>query len=189
LAQAHHTWLNRVVLNLPAPNPNSFQRLILRLASARPVAWVLARLLPSIDHICLRLTGGRHTATSLLSGLPVLILTTRGARSGLPRQHLLLSVKDGERILLFPTNFGSEKAPAWLYNLRANPQAELGYRGQQAEFLAHEASGEELLRSWAMADALYPGYAAYRRRIHQRRVPVIVLEPVAAPETSQQRSQ
>ena len=156
--------------------PNAAQRAVKQLASAAPVAWLLARTLRHLDRGVLALTRGRQTATSLLAGLPVIFLTTTGAKSGQPRTTPLICGVDGQRLILFATNFGGAKNPAWYYNLRANPQVTVAYRDQSATYHSREATADERERYWPMADAIYAGYAAYRVRASHREIPVVVLE-------------
>ena len=155
--------------------PNATQRAVKRLASTAPAAWFLSKTLRHFDRGVLALSGGRQTATSLLAGLPVILLTTTGAKSGQPRTTPLICGVDGERLVLFATNFGGAKNPAWYYNLRTNPQVTVTYREQSATYHSREATPEERERYWPMADAIYTGYAAYRERASHREIPVVVL--------------
>jgi deazaflavin-dependent oxidoreductase (nitroreductase family) len=156
--------------------PNLLQRTVQRIASLTPVAWLLARTLRHLDRSVMRISGGRTTATSLLSGLPVIYLTTTGAKSGQPRTTPLICGVDGDRLILFATNFGGQKNPAWSYNLRANPVATVAYQGKSAVYRSREATPEERARYWPMADQIYAGYAAYRKRAAHREIPMFVLE-------------
>ncbi|MFO7635281.1 MAG: nitroreductase/quinone reductase family protein [Caldilinea sp.] len=156
--------------------PNTLQRSVKRIASVAPVAWLLARTLRHLDRAATNLSGGRTTATSLLSGLPVIYLTTTGAKSGQPRTTPLICGVDGDQLVLFATNFGGQKNPAWSFNLRANPVATVAYHGQTATYRSREATSEERERYWPMADEIYAGYAAYRERATHREIPMFVLE-------------
>ena len=93
-----------------------------------------------------------------------------------PRTTPLICGVDGERLILFATNFGGARNPGWYYNLRANPQATVTYRDQSATYHSREATADERARYWPMADAIYAGYAAYRVRASHRDIPVVVLE-------------
>ena len=163
-------------MSLEFRSPNLLQRSVKRIASWTPVVWLLARTLRHLDHGVTRLSGGRTTATSLLTGLPVIYLTTTGAKSGQPRTTPLICGVDGDRLILFATNFGGQKNPAWSYNLRANPLATVAYHGKSAAYHSREATPEERARYWPMADQIYAGYAAYRERAAHREIPVFVLE-------------
>ncbi|MBE2238109.1 MAG: nitroreductase family deazaflavin-dependent oxidoreductase [Caldilineaceae bacterium] len=158
--------------------PNLAQRAVKHIAALAPVAWLLARTLRPLDRATMHLTRGRTTATSLLTGLPVIYLTTTGAKSGQPRTTPLICGVDGERLILFATNFGGDKHPAWSYNLRANPVATVTYQGQPATYHSREATAAERARYWPLADAIYAGYAAYRKRAAHREIPVFVLERI-----------
>ena len=106
------------------------------------------------------------------------LLTTIGRKSGQPRTTPLICGVDGERLILFATNFGGDKHPAWSYNLRANPVATVTYQGQPAPYHSREATAAERARYWPLADAIYAGYAAYRKRAAHREIPVFVLERI-----------
>lgn len=164
-------------MTLTPHRPNLFQRLALRLAATRWAGEVLRRLLRPIDRIMLDHSGGRQSLTSIATGLPVIQLTTVGAKSGEPRTNPLLAGVDGERLVLFPTNFGREQAPGWLHNLRANPEVKVTYRQEERRYRAREASAAEQESYWKLGDSFYPGYKAYRERVLTRSIPVIVLEP------------
>ena len=165
-----------IAMSLEFRPPNLVLRAVKRIASLAPVAWLLARTLRHLDRAAISLSGGRTTATSLLTGLPVIYLTTTGAKSGQPRTTPLICGVDGDRLILFATNFGGQKNPAWSYNLRANPAATVAYRGRVAVYCSREATQAERERYWPLADQLYAGYAAYRERAAHRTIPVFVLE-------------
>ncbi len=160
-------------------SPNLAARGIRRLIAARPMAWLLARTIHHVDGAVLRLSGGRTTAAALLSGLPIVLLTTTGARSGRPRAVPLVAVPDGPRLILIASNWGQARHPAWYYNVKANPRVSVTRDGQTRPYQAREAVGEERAALWARAVAVYPGYEGYARRAG-RSIPVVVLENVQA---------
>ncbi|MFH8404527.1 nitroreductase family deazaflavin-dependent oxidoreductase [Streptomyces sp. NPDC018019] len=111
------------------------------------------------------------------AGQPLLLLTTTGARSGLPRTTPALYLPDGaDRLAVFASNGGSPTAPAWFHNLTAHPLAtvEVGTRTHQAR--AAVAAGEERDRLWGRQVAAHPQFAAFQERAG-RRIPVVVLTP------------
>lgn len=159
------------------PEANRLQRLVWTVSSSRPGAWLFARTLHHIDRLVLRLTRGRATAPGVLAGLPVITLATTGARSGQRREVPLVGVPSGDQIAVIGTRFGHRRTPGWYFNLRAHPQAEVGYRGRTVPVIAREAEGDERQAAWARGCELYAGYQAYARRIDHRQIHVMVLEP------------
>lgn len=156
---------------------NPIQRLIRRLAASGPGSWLFARILDRIDRPIHRLTGGRHTLASLVSGLPVAILTTTGARSGLPRSVPVLGLPTPDGLAVIASNFGQERHPAWYFNLRADPTGEVELDGEKRRFRAVEAEGARRERIWQEGLRVYPGWSTYERRAARRRIAVFVLEP------------
>jgi len=161
----------------PSFQPNVLQHGAQRLASTALMASVLARVIHHVDQPLFRLSGGRTTLTSLVTGLPVVTLTTTGAKSGQPRTVPLIAIPDGDQMVLIASNFGQAHHPAWVLNLRATPQATIARNGITRSYVAHEAEGAEYDEYWRRAVALYAGYAAYKERTSGRRIPIMVLAP------------
>lgn len=132
-----------------------------------------------MDATMLRWSKGKYALTTILSGLPVVVLTTVGARSGEPRSIPLAGFPDGEKIILIPSSFGSPHYPAWYHNLRANTQVQLSINGQSKEYNAHISDQVERVRYWQLALHYYPGYLAYQQRSGGREIPIVVLEPAS----------
>jgi deazaflavin-dependent oxidoreductase (nitroreductase family) len=158
---------------------NVLQRGMRLLAGTRPMAWLFARVLHHLDGPVLRRTGGRHSVSSALTGMPIVELTTVGARSGEARTLPLVGVPDGDGLVLVASNYGQQRNPAWYYNLKAHPRCSVGFRGQRREMDASEAEGDERQRLWELDVAVYPPRNHYARRAGNRRIPVMVLRPVA----------
>ena len=156
---------------------NRFQRLIWKVSSSRPGAWLFAKTLHHIDRLVLQLSRERATVPGVLAGLPVITLATTGARTGQRREVPLVGVPSGDQIAVIGTRFGQRRTPGWYFNLRADPQAEVGYRGRTVPVVAHEADGDEREAVWARGCEIYAGYQAYARRIDHRQIHVMVLEP------------
>ena len=140
--------------------------------------WLLSRWLPSLDRFILRRTNGKHTAASFLTGLPIITLTTFGAKSGQPHACPLIPIPDGERVILIASNFGNTRHPSWYLNLRAHPEAILTHNGVDAAYSAREATGPERQTYWTLAVKLYPGYHAYKHRTRGRKIPILILTPL-----------
>jgi len=142
---------------------------------------VVAPLVLAVDRILLHLSCDRLCLTTLLTGLPVMLVTTTGARTGCLREHPLTALRESDRFALVASNFGRSRYPGWYYNLRAHPDAQIRLAGRQQPVRARPASSEERARFWAIAVHHYPGYALYERRAAPRPVPVFVLEPSEDP--------
>ena len=87
----------------------------------------VCRTLDHIDRILLRLSRGQVTLSGVVAGLPVLTVTTTGARTGQRRSAPLLGVPVGEDIAVIGTSFGQSRTPGWYYNMRADPKVEVTY--------------------------------------------------------------
>ena len=156
-------------------SPNAAQGVVRRIIATRPAAWALARTIHHLDRAVMRLSGGRTTAAALFSGLPVVTVTTIGAKSGRPRSVPLVAVPDGDRLILIASNWGQAKHPAWYYNVKAHPDVTVTAGGETRRYVAREVMGEERAACWARAVAVYPGYEGYAARAG-REIPVVVVE-------------
>jgi deazaflavin-dependent oxidoreductase (nitroreductase family) len=141
------------------------------------MTWLYLRILQQADQYVYVLTRGRTTLSSWLSGLPVVMLTTIGARTGQRRTLPVLGLPDGERIVLIASNYGRRRNPSWYHNLRKNPRATVSVEGVIYEVEAHELTGEERERCFQRGVEMYPGFAVYRRWAAGRQIPVIKLDP------------
>lgn len=154
---------------------NLVQRALRRFAASGPGSWLFARVLHRIDRPVYRLTGGRHTFANLLSGIPVVMLTTTGARSGVPRIVPVLGLPTPDGLVVIASNFGQARHPAWYHNLRANPEGHATVNGINRAFHATEADGDVRERIWQEGLKVYPGFSQYERRASHRRIAVFVL--------------
>lgn len=157
---------------------NAVQKALRRLAASGPGAWLFARVLHRIDRPVYRLTRGRHTFANLLSGIPVVLLTTTGARTGRTRTVPVLGLPTADGLAVIASNFGQQHQPGWYYNLRANPEGSVTADGRTRQVRAVEAEGDVRRRIWEEGLRIYPGWAQYERRASHRRIAVFVLEPV-----------
>jgi deazaflavin-dependent oxidoreductase (nitroreductase family) len=156
---------------------NLLQRGVQTVTSTRPGAWLMSRLLTRADVAATRLSRGRVSLPRMLAGLPVLVLTSTGRRSGQPRSTHLIAVPLDDTVALLGTNFGQTTTPAWVLNLEADPRASVTYDGVTREVVAREATEEERSRILAGSRSVYGGYAKYQQRITGRRLRMFVLEP------------
>ena len=120
-------------------------------------------------------SGGTEGTTLRDTGLPVVLLTTRGARSGKIRKIPLMRVEHKGRYAVVASQGGAPRHPVWYYNLMADPRVELRDRTEQWDMTAREVTGAEKAEWWERAVAAYPPYADYQKRT-DREIPVFVLE-------------
>jgi deazaflavin-dependent oxidoreductase (nitroreductase family) len=157
---------------------NAVQKLLRRVAASGPGAWLFARILHRIDRPINRLTRGRYTLSGLLSGLPVVMLTTTGAKSGQPRTTPVLGFPVNGGVAVAAANWGQDRDPSWYHNLRAHPDAEVVVDGIRRRVRAVEAEDQRRAEIWQQGLRVYPGWEQYERRATHRRICVFVLEPV-----------
>lgn len=117
--------------------------------------------------------GGAGILGRSLGNLTVILVAT-GRHSGRVREVPLWAYADRGRLVLVGTNGGRKPVPGWVYNLRANPEAQVHLGRDIRAVRAAEAEGDEWERLWALVTAAYPGYLAYLRWIH-RPVPLVIL--------------
>ena len=156
---------------------NAIQRLVQKTAASGPGAWVFQRTLYPIDRVLFGLTNGRVTVPGLLAGLPVIMLTTTGAKSGKERTMPLVGIPIDDDMAVIGSNFGQEPTPGWVYNLRAKPEAMVSYRSSSVAVTARSASEAETERAFDIGAAFYGGFPKYRERAAHRDIEVFVLEP------------
>lgn len=154
-----------------------FQRLARHTAATRPMTWLYVRIQRRLDQFVYRLTDGRTTPTSWLSGLPVIMLTTTGAKSGRPRTVPVLGFRDGDRVTVIASNYGQSSYPSWYHNLRSHPEATVTVDRATYEVEARELTGQEYDEWFERAARMYPGFVVYRDRASRRRIPVLTLDP------------
>jgi F420H(2)-dependent quinone reductase len=123
--------------------------------------------------------GSGGTAGTTLRGMPVIILTSRGAKSGKIRKTPLMRVEDEGRYAVVASQGGAPTHPVWYFNLVADPHVELQDGPRRWDMVARELTGEEKAVWWDRAVAAYPDYADYQTRT-DRQIPVFLLEAAPA---------
>jgi F420H(2)-dependent quinone reductase len=122
-------------------------------------------------------SGGQRANTFRDTGLPVVIVTTRGNKSGKLRKTPLMRVEHNGEYALVASLGGSPKHPVWYYNLKADPEAVTVQDGPDpVDMRVRELSGEEREVWWERAVAAYPPYADYQERT-DRVIPVLLASP------------
>ncbi|QKV96627.1 nitroreductase family deazaflavin-dependent oxidoreductase [Streptomyces sp. NA02950] len=123
-------------------------------------------------------SGGAKGMT--IRGMPVVLLTTRGAKSGKIRKTPLMRVEHDGRYAIVASLGGAPKHPLWYHNVVADPRVELRDGSLRQDMTAREVTGDEKALWWERAVQAYPDYADYQRKT-DRQIPLFVLEPSAAP--------
>ncbi|HET9875993.1 MAG TPA: nitroreductase family deazaflavin-dependent oxidoreductase [Mycobacterium sp.] len=127
------------------------------------------------DHIrAYRDSGGE--VGYLWNGVPTLLLTVTGRRTGQERTSALIFGRDGSDYLVVASMGGAPRHPSWYLNLQANPQANIQVRAEEFAVVAHTASAAEKPRLWKIMTDIWPNYDVYQSRT-DRDIPVVVLTP------------
>jgi len=129
------------------------------------------------DQVDLYETSGGTTGTTL-RGMPVIVLTTLGAKSGKVRKAPLMRVEHDGNYLAVASLGGSPKNPVWYANVVAHPLVEVQDGPVRQDMTAREITGDEKAIWWERAVAAYPPYADYQEKT-DRIIPVFLLEPVS----------
>lgn len=149
-------------------------RLVQRVSSTRTFARVAPHLIPALDRAVHRLTRGKVLLSAQM--LPGVVLTARGARSGLERRTPLACMPEtctsgaaagaaGSGWILIGSNFGRTGHPAWTANLLARPDAVINWKGEDIPVTARLLTGEERAAVWTTVLAFWPPYATYQARV------------------------
>ncbi|MFF1376622.1 nitroreductase/quinone reductase family protein [Streptomyces sp. NPDC058308] len=140
-------------------------RLMQKMSSTRTFAKLAPHFIPAMDRAVHRLTRGKVLLSARM--LPGVVLTARGARSGLVRRTPLACMPEGEAgtWVLIGSNFGRPGHPAWTANLLAEPYAEISWRGTDIPVRARLLCGAERAEVWAAALKFWPPYATYQSRV------------------------
>ena len=162
-------------LGSTVPKPNGVQRIVHRVAGSRVGGAALSKITPPLDKFISRASGGRGTSTQLLTGLPIMMLTTTGAKTGQARTCPVLGIPFGEDYGLQSGNFGVTSVPAWVHNLRAYPECRATFRGFVGTMNAQELTGSARKTMWGRLIRFNPQYARYQQDT-QRDLPVMLLE-------------
>jgi deazaflavin-dependent oxidoreductase (nitroreductase family) len=121
-------------------------------------------------------SGGTRGTT--LRDMPVIVLTSRGAKSGRIRKSPLMRVEHDGRYAIVASKGGAPEHPVWYYNVVGDPHVELQDGPVKQDMTAREVTGVEKATWWERAVAAYPDYADYQTKT-DRQIPVFVLEPIA----------
>jgi deazaflavin-dependent oxidoreductase (nitroreductase family) len=112
----------------------------------------------------------------LWNGVPTLLLTATGRRTGRKSTSPLIFARDGNDYLVVASMGGAPKHPQWYLNLQANPDAEIQVKDQTLAVVARTASASEKPRLWKIVTEVWPNYDVYQTRT-DREIPVVILTP------------
>ncbi len=122
-------------------------------------------------------SGGRRANTLLDTGMPVIVVTSRGAKSGKVRKNALMRVEHGGEYALVASKGGAPENPEWFHNLVAHPDEVLIQDGPEPfKVSVRQISGDEKAQWWERAVAAYPPYAEYQEKT-DRPIPVLIATP------------
>jgi deazaflavin-dependent oxidoreductase (nitroreductase family) len=117
------------------------------------------------------------TEANLLRGVPIIVLTTVGAKSGALRKTALMRVEHDGRYAVVASKGGAPDEPKWGENMRRHPHVELQDGADKRDYRARELAGDERAEWWARATAVWPDYDGYQTKTH-RQIALFVLEPI-----------
>ncbi|MBO9577522.1 MAG: nitroreductase family deazaflavin-dependent oxidoreductase [Microbacteriaceae bacterium] len=132
-----------------------------RVMRTRPARAAARVLLPPAERVVAAVTRGRLQLSSAL--VPSLTLRTTGARSGQPRETVLMCMPEDGTWIVVGSNFGEARHPAWTANLLAHPEALIRFRGRVTRVAAELVVGAEREAIWVDLEAQWPDYRAYER--------------------------
>ncbi|MQF94180.1 MAG: nitroreductase family deazaflavin-dependent oxidoreductase [SAR202 cluster bacterium] len=122
-------------------------------------------------------SGGKEGTTLRDTGMPVIIVTNKGNKTGAIRKTPLMRVVDGDNYILVGSQGGAPKHPVWYYNLKADPNVEIRDETKVQSMRVREVTDQtERDRLWAIAVAAFPNYDEYQGRT-DRVIPVFLAEP------------
>jgi deazaflavin-dependent oxidoreductase (nitroreductase family) len=134
-----------------------------------PTGWVAKHIREYVD------TGGEQG--HIWNGIPTLLLTTRGRKSGKLRRSALIYGRDGDSYVIVASIGGAPKHPSWYLNLVDNPVVEIQVGSRTMTARARTANDEEKPALWRQMTKLFPQYIAYQNKT-ERQIPVVILDPI-----------
>ena len=148
----------------------------------KPYVPKIIKVMSQVNTAVYRWTGGLLGSTWRVGsafpwGIPVLLLTTIGRKSGQPRTLPLIFIEEGDHIIIVASKGGLPSEPLWYKNLVANPECDVQIKRRKLKAKARTASPEEREELWPKLVAHYPDFASYASWT-DRIIPVVILEPI-----------
>jgi deazaflavin-dependent oxidoreductase (nitroreductase family) len=163
-------------MDLTRTGPSPLIRAASRLLGTKAGSAIHRRLFAPIDRALIHLTGGR--VNSSFGRIPMVVLRTTGARSGVQRDVPVIYFTDGDDVILTASNYGRAKHPSWFHNLLVHPECELFAGGRSGHFVAHPTAGADRDRLIALAESWASNFTVYLARTNGiREIPVLRLTP------------
>jgi deazaflavin-dependent oxidoreductase (nitroreductase family) len=147
---------------MPIDPDSRLGRSVQAMAGSRWFAKVGPPVVPHIDRVLHRLFGGKVLMSSMM--LPCAVVTTTGRKSGLARESPLASVPLSGALYIVGSNFGRPHHPAWSWNLLADPNASVSFRGEQFPATAHLLDDDEKAETWPRLIERWPLFDQYVER-------------------------
>jgi deazaflavin-dependent oxidoreductase (nitroreductase family) len=154
---------------------NAFHRLMRKFIATKVGVTVFRPTAHHIDRLTSKLTGGRRSASLIVTGVPAVMLTSIGAKSGEPRTVAVFPIPHPEGVAVIASNYGGTKHPAWYYNLTANPHATVTVEGDKWDAVARIAPAGERDEIYAKGIEIYPGWRTYEITAGDRHIEAFVL--------------
>jgi deazaflavin-dependent oxidoreductase (nitroreductase family) len=144
------------------------------------MATKIIKIMSQVNTRLYRATGGRlgskwRVGSAFPWGVPVLLLTSIGRKSGEPRISPLLYIEDGPRVIVVASQGGLPKNPAWFYNIRSNPNVTVQIKSNIRQMTARVADAEERAALWPRLCEMYPDFDKYQSWT-DRQIPVVICE-------------
>lgn len=155
---------------------NVLHRAMRNLAATKAGRILFRRTAHYLDQLVSKLSGGKHSFAGIVAGLPTVILTTTGAKSGKPRTIALLGIPHSDGVAVVAANYGDARHPGWYHNLKANPAARVTIDGDTWDATARLATPDEREQIWAQGIELYPGLIKERAWAGDRQIEAFVLK-------------
>ena len=154
---------------------NVFHRSMRTFAATKVGVAILRPTAHHLDRLITTVSGGRSSFAGLVTGVPVVMLTSTGAKSGEPRTVAVYGIPHPDGLSLIASNFGGTKHPSWYYNLKAHPEATVSIGRDTWRATARLAKPGEREEIWANGLQIYPGWRKYETRAGERHIEAFIL--------------